>query len=339
MKRFYITTPLYYVNDKPHLGTVYSTVIADILKRYHQLFKYETFLLTGTDEHGQKCLQSAQKQNIPIQDYCNKMAQQFENTWKLLNISHNRFLRTTAGFHKQAVQRSLSDLYRRGLIYSADYEGWYCVSDESFYTAKDLRGGLSPTGKEVSKIQEKNYFFKMSAYQARLREHIIKNPNFIQPSAKRNEVLGFLKNPLEDLCISRPKSRVSWGVELPFDQEFVTYVWVDALLNYLTGIGWTGPNSAGASKSDWEKWWNEAGAVHIIGKDILITHAVYWPCLLMALGCRLPKTIFAHGWLLNSSQEKMSKSKGDVMDPKALLKFLDSDSLRYFLAGGVVAWK
>ena len=336
MNRFYITTPLYYVNDKPHLGTVYSTVIADTLKRYHKLFEYETFLLTGTDEHGQKCFQSAKQHNMPTQIYCDKMAKQFENTWKLLDISYDRFFRTTQPQHKQAVQKCLQTLYDQQLIYPSTYEGWYCVSEESFYTSKDLVNGLSPGGKKVSRIQETNYFFKMSAYQQSLRDHIAKNPDFIQPKHRKNEILSFLKQPLSDLCVTRPKSRVSWGVEVPFDPQFITYVWVDALLNYVTGIGYLGPSQDGKTNSenlpaDTKKWWVQTGAVHLIGKDILMTHCIYWPCLLMALDLPLPKTILAHGWLLNPSQEKMSKSKGDVMDPMDLLKIFSADHLRYCL--------
>lgn len=336
MSRFYITTPLYYVNDKPHLGTVYSTVIADTLKRYHKLFEYETFLLTGTDEHGQKCFQSAKQHNIPTQIYCDKMAKQFENTWKLLDISYDRFFRTTQAQHKQAVQNCLQKLYDQQLVYPSTYEGWYCVSEESFYTSKDLVNGLSPGGKKVNRIKETNYFFKMSAYQEALKNHIVKNPNFIQPEHRRNEILSFLKQPLSDLCVTRPKSRVSWGVEVPFDPQFVAYVWVDALLNYITGIGYLGPNFDRKTNGEnlpleTKKWWVQTGAIHIIGKDILMTHCVYWPCLLMALELPLPKTILAHGWLLNPDQEKMSKSQGDVMDPTDLLKTFSADQIRYCL--------
>ena len=325
MKYFYITTPLYYVNDKPHLGTAYTTILADVLHRYHQLIGYESFLMTGTDEHGQKCAESAKKQNQSVQAHCDHMAQQFQTVWQSLDISYNRFFRTTAPFHKKAVQKYLKQLHDQNYIYESTYEGWYCVSEEIFYTEKDLVNGKSPSGKEVHKIKEKNYFFKMSAFQKPLWEHIQKNPDFIQPSHKKNEILGFLKKDLADLCISRPKTRVEWGIELPFDTKYVTYVWVDALLNYVTGLNVTGQNE------EFEKWWNKAGAHHLIGKDILITHAVYWPCLLMALGIKLPKTIMAHGWLLNQEQEKMSKSAGDVMDPLDLLKLYSSDSLRYFL--------
>ena len=328
MKRFYITTPLYYINDKPHLGTAYSTILADVLNRYHQLIGYDTFLMTGTDEHGQKVSRSAQKSNMSIQAYCDQTAQTFEHTWGLLGVSYDRFFRTTADWHKQAVQKYLQALYDNDQIYTSHYEGWYSESEELFYTSKDLIDGKSPTGKEVTKIKEKNYFFKMSAYQEQLIKHIEQNPDFIQPAFRKNEVLSFLKNKLEDLCISRPKSRLDWGVELPFDSQYVTYVWVDALLNYVTG-----------TKEDFKKWWEGARATHLIGKDILITHCVYWPCLLMALKLKLPKTIMAHGWLLNPEKEKMSKSKGATMDPLELLKLFDADSLRYFLIKDVAVGK
>ena len=328
MKYFYITTPLYYVNDKPHLGTLYTTVLADVLKGYHQMLGFECFMLTGTDEHGQKCSQSANKSNTPVQIHCDRMAEQFKQTWKLMNISYDLFFRTTSPAHKKTVQKCLQILYDNKLIYSADYEGWYSVSEEIFYAEKDLVDGKSPTGKEVTRIKEKNYFFKMSSYQKKLIKHIQENPNFIQPVSRRNEVLGFLKKPLDDLCISRPKTRLSWGVEIPFDTNYVTYVWVDALLNYVNGVGLYQKEK---QEKDFQKWWNNAGALHLIGKDILITHAVYWPCLLMALKLPLPRKILAHGWLLNQSSEKMSKSQGDVMDPMDLLKTYDVDSLRYFL--------
>ena len=327
MKNFYITTPLYYINDKPHLGTAYSTILADVLSRCHRLMGYDTFLMTGVDEHGQKCAQAAKQKKRAIQDYCDDMVGQFEKTWKTLNISYDHFFRTTSPKHKSAVQKCLQELYDRKQIYESTYEGWYCVSEETFYTSKDLVDGKSPSGKEVTKIKEKNYFFKMSAYRQALTDYIHQNPDFIQPAHRKNEVLSFLNKGLEDLCISRPKSRVDWGVEVPFDKNYVTYVWVDALLNYATGVGYQDPQRT----QDFKKWWIATGALHIIGKDILITHSVYWPCLLMALGIKLPKSIVAHGWILDHSQEKMSKSKGEVMDPVALLKTLDSDSLRYFL--------
>ncbi|MCB0364117.1 MAG: methionine--tRNA ligase [Bdellovibrionaceae bacterium] len=327
MKRYYVTTPLYYVNDKPHIGTAYSTVMADVLNRYHQLFGEETFFMTGTDEHGQKCQQAADKRGMDPQAHCDDMVQNFKAAWKDLEIQYDFFFRTTDAFHKQAVQSVLQELYDKGDIYEDTYEGWYCVSEEIFYTEKELVDGRSPTGKEVQRITEKNYFFKMSKYQQPLIDHIEKNPTFIMPESRKNEVLGFLRQPLNDLCISRPKSRLSWGIEIPFDRDYVTYVWFDALLNYATGVGYRQPERQG----EFDKWWVDAGAVHLIGKDIITTHAVYWTTMLMATGVRLPKTIFAHGWILNKDNAKMSKSAGEVINPLDIRDLVGVDAFRYFL--------
>lgn len=331
MNRFYLTTPLYYVNDKPHLGTAYCTIVADVLARYHRLFGDETILLTGTDEHGQKIQEAATKRNVTPQAHCDEMAERFKSAWQELDIKFDVFFRTTDKFHVTAVQKSLQDLFASGEIYSAEYEGWYSVSEEIFYTEKDLIDGKSPTGNEVTKIKEKNYFFKMSKYQQKLIDHIQKNPDFIWPESRRNEVLGFLRQPLSDLCISRPKSRLQWGVELPFDREYVTYVWFDALLNYATAMGFQQEDR----KSDFNKWWQETKAIHLIGKDIITTHAVYWTTMLMALGVSLPRRIFAHGWILNKDMEKMSKSRGDVVNPLDMKNVVGVDGLRYFLVRDV----
>jgi methionyl-tRNA synthetase len=328
MNRFYITTPIYYINDKPHLGTAYATITADILHRYHQLFGEEVHFLTGTDEHGQKCQEAAEKRGLTPQQHCDDMVKNYRNVWQELNIGYDFFFRTTDAFHVKAVQQCLQALWDKGDIYADDYEGWYSVSEEIFYTEKDLVDGKSPTGRPVTHIKEKNYFFKMSKYQQALIDHINRHPEFIQPDYRKNEVLGFLRQPLGDLCISRPKSRLAWGIEIPFDKDYVTYVWFDALLNYATGVGYQQPER----KAEFEKWWLDTRATHLIGKDILTTHAVYWPTMLMALGAGLPKTIFAHGWILNRDNAKMSKSVGDVKDPLELKKALGLDPLRYFLA-------
>jgi methionyl-tRNA synthetase len=235
--KYYITTPIYYVNDTPHIGHAYTTVVADVLTRYRKLFGEETYFLTGTDEHGQKVQKAAEGRKLDPKVHCDEMVMNFKNIWKELDINYNQFIRTTDEFHKKVVQNCLQELYDKGEIYSKEYEGWYCVSEEVFYTEKDLVDGKSPTGKEVQLIKEKNYFFKMSKYQDRLIEYIKNNPEFIQPEAKRNETLGFLSKPLEDLSISRPKARLAWGIEIPFDKEHVTYVWFDALLNYCSAIG------------------------------------------------------------------------------------------------------
>ena len=335
-KKFYISTPLYYVNDKPHLGTAYTTIIADILNRYRNFFGQESFFITGVDEHGQKCFQSAEKQKLSPQEHCDRMSLYFKQTWEALNIQYDLFFRTTHKYsdssklsHSSVVQKTLQKLFDKGEIYSSEYKGWYCVSEEIFYTDKDLIDGKSPTGKPVAFLEEKAWFFKMSQYQKALENHLKENPYFIQPLERKNEILGFLKQPLQDLCISRPKSRVSWGVELPFDRSQVVYVWVDALLNYIVGAGCLN------EPEDFKKNWLEAETIHLIGKDILMTHAVYWSCLLLALDIPLPEKILAHGWLLNKESEKMSKSKGDKLDPLELAEEIGVDSLRWFLAAEI----
>lgn len=327
MKQFYLTTPLYYVNDKPHMGTAYATVNADVLARYHRLFGHEVKFLTGTDEHGQKVQQTAEKLGRTPQAHCDELSQVFKSAWLNLNIQYDIFFRTTDDFHKKTVQIILQELFDKGEIYSDTYEGWYCVSEEIFYTEKELINGKTPSGKEVVKVNEKNYFFKMSKYQKALVDHIESHPQFIQPENRRNETLGFLRQPLSDLCISRPKSRLSWGIEIPFDREYVTYVWFDALLNYATAVGLR----QDGRDAEFKKWWVESGPHHMIGKDILITHTVYWPTMLLALGVPLPNTIFATGWLLNRDNEKMSKSRGSVMDPVEMVKLVGVEPLRYFL--------
>lgn len=328
---FYITTPIYYVNDTPHLGHAYTTIVADVLARYHRLLGEETLFLTGTDEHGQKVEQAAKARGLPPKQHCDQMVVQFKEIWKELNSSHDIFMRTTEEFHYKAVQNSLQYLFDKGDIYERAYDGWYSVSEEIFYTEKDLVDGKSPMGKEVTRVSERNYFFKMSKYQQALLDHIQKYPNFIQPDHKKSEVLGFLRQPLEDLCISRPKERLSWGIELPFDKNFVTYVWFDALLNYATAIGYEAPDK---TSEKYQKFW--PNVVHLLGKDILITHTVYWTTMLLALGQPLPKTIFAHGWWLTGDNKKMSKSEGPVVKPLDLRKEIGVDGLRYFLARDVV---
>ncbi|OFZ17748.1 MAG: methionine--tRNA ligase [Bdellovibrionales bacterium RBG_16_40_8] len=325
--KFYLTTPLYYVNDKPHLGTAYATINADVLSRYHRLFGHEVKFLTGTDEHGQKVQQTAVKNGREPQAHCDELSLVFKNAWTELEVQFDIFFRTTDSFHKKTVQSVLQELYDKGDIYSDTYEGWYAISEEIFYTEKDLVNGKSPNGNDVVNIKEKNYFFKMSKYQKQLIDHIEKNPNFIQPENRRNETLGFLRQPLGDLCISRPKTRLSWGIEIPFDHDYVTYVWFDALLNYAVAVGL----KQQGREEEFKTWWQEAGAYHMIGKDILITHTVYWPTMLMAIGVNLPKMIFATGWLLNKDSEKMSKSRGSVMDPKEMIKLVGIEPLRYFL--------
>ena len=282
---FYITTPIYYVNDEPHLGHAYTTILADVLARYARLSGQRTFFLTGTDEHGQKVQEAARRQGIEPQIYVDIMVTRFKEAWKRLSIHNDDFIRTTEARHVQVVQHVLADLWDRGEIYRGEYQGWYCVHDERFWTEKDLKNGLCPDcGRPVEQVTEANYFFRMSNYQEWLVGYINDHPDFIQPAHRRNEVLGFLRQPLGDLCISRPAARLNWGIPLPFDPAYVTYVWFDALLNYVTAAGYL--EDGGRFASQWPQ------AIHLIGKDILTTHSVYWPTMLKAARLPLPKTIF-----------------------------------------------
>ncbi len=321
---FYITTPIYYVNDVPHIGHAYTTVAADVLARYWRLRGREVFFLTGLDEHGQKVQQAAAKAGVDPQAHCDKLAPQFQTLWTRLNISNDAFIRTTDSRHKSAVQRYLQELYDKQLIYQDSYTGWYCTFDERFWTEKDVADGLCPDCKRpVEKLSEHNYFFKMGQYQDRLIDHIKKHESFIRPESRRNEVLGFLTTQkLGDLSISRPKSRLSWGIELPFDKDYVTYVWFDALVNYISALEYLTPVPSR------DQYW--PASVHLVGKDILTTHAVYWSTMLMALNLPLPDTIFAHGWWTVDG-EKMSKSRGNVVDPNRMVDEFGADAFRYFL--------
>lgn len=320
---FYITTPIYYVNDVPHIGHAYTTVAADILTRFKRLEGYRTFFLTGTDEHGQKVEKAAQERGVEPKAHCDEMVKRFQSLWQRFNISYSDFIRTTEERHVKVVQRILQDLYDRGEIYQDNYEGWYCVPCERFWTEKDLSEGKCPDClREVNELSEKNYFFRMSRYQSWLVEHIEKNERFILPPSRRNEILGFLQSPLEDLCISRPKKRLRWGIEIPFDRDYVTYVWFDALINYVSGIGY------GSEPSVFSDFWPEV--IHLIGKDILTTHTVYWPTMLKAIGLPPPKMVFAHGWWTVEGK-KMSKSLQNVVEPNRLIDTYGVDAVRYFL--------
>ncbi|NGZ09823.1 MAG: methionine--tRNA ligase [Nitrospira sp. LK70] len=322
---FYITTPIYYVNDVPHIGHAYTTVAADVLARYWRLRGRAVFFLTGLDEHGQKVQQAAAKAGVDPQIHCDKLAPRFESLWKKLNISNDAFIRTTDPEHKSIVQRYLQQLYDKKLIYEDSYTGWYCTFDERFWTEKDVGNGLCPDCKRpIEKLSEHNYFFKMGQYQDRLIEHVKAHADFIRPESRRNEVLGFLQTQkLGDLSISRPKSRLSWGIELPFDNNYVTYVWFDALVNYMSALEYL-PREKPAGNLFWP------ANVHLVGKDILTTHAVYWSTMLMALNLPLPETIFAHGWWTVDG-EKMSKSRGNVVDPNKIVDEFGADAFRYFL--------
>ena len=324
-KTFYITTPIYYVNDVPHIGHAYTTIAADVLARYHRLRlgKDNVFFLTGLDEHGQKVQQAAIKAGIEPQAHCDRLAPQFAKLWERLNISNDDFVRTTEPRHTQVVQKALQQLYDKGEIYQANYTGWYCTFDERFWTEKDVVGGLCPDCKRpVEQLSEMNYFFRMSKYQDWLIAYITQHSDFIRPRSRRNEVLGFLQKPLEDLSISRPKTRLAWGIELPFDPDYVAYVWFDALVNYISVPGYL------VDEARFTKWW--PADVHLIGKDILTTHSVYWSTMLKALQLEPPRTIFAHGWWTVNG-EKMSKSRGNAIDPNALVDEFGVDQFRYFL--------
>ncbi len=321
---FYVTTPIYYVNDKPHIGHAYTTVLADVLARYHRAAGDDVWFLTGTDEHGQKVQKAAEKNGMTPIEQCNSTVVRFQELWKRLGITNDDFIRTTEERHWKIVQAIMQDLYDRDLIYKAEYKGYYCVACERFFTEKDLIDGkLCPDcQREVDTIVESNYFFRMSKYQDWLIQYITEHPDFIQPAFRANETLGFLRKPLEDLCISRPKSRLSWGIELPFDKDYVCYVWFDALINYISAIGY------GVDQARFERYWTSC--IHLIGKDILTTHSVYWPTMLKAIGLPMPKTIFAHGWWLTGSR-KMSKSLGNVVNPMDMADKYGVDAFRYFL--------
>jgi len=321
--RFYVTTPIYYVNGTPHIGHAYTTILADVLTRYHRLFGRQAYFLTGTDEHGLKVQQAAEAACMEPKAYCDSMVGNFKDLWDRLGIRYDRFIRTTDDDHIAYVHEILQRLWDAGEIYSSSYHGWYCIPDERFWTEKDLVDGNCPEcGREVIELEEENYFFRMGSYGDWLIEHIEANPDFIFPETRRNEVLGFLRRGLEDLCVSRPKSRLTWGIPLPFDDEYVTYVWFDALLNYVSAVEEiSGPNGE-------DKWW--PADLHLIGKDIITTHCVYWPTMLKAAGLELPKRIAAHGWWL-VEEEKMSKSRGNVVKPLDLAEQYGVDAFRYFL--------
>ncbi len=320
---FYITTPIYYANAELHIGHAFTTLAADTASRYHRLMGRETHFLTGSDEHGQKVEQAAKAKGITPLQHTDGLVEKFKALWKRLDITNDDFIRTTEDRHRKGVQNALSLLKERGEIYEDQYQGWYCTPCERFWTEKEVPEKLCPDCKRpVDQITEKNYFFRMSKYQKALIDYIQDNPGYIRPENRRNEVLGFLAQPLGDLCISRPKKRLAWGIELPFDPDYVTYVWFDALLNYITAIGY--PEHPDTFKKFWP------ASVHLVGKDILTTHAVYWSTMLMALDLPLPQMIFAHGWWI-SAGGKMSKSVGNVLSPLDLVDKYGLDPFRYYL--------
>ena len=321
-KAFYITTPIYYVNAAPHLGHAYTTIVADVLTRFHRLAGCETYFLTGTDEHGDKIVAAAEKAGQAPKEYVDTISGLFRALWPKLNIGHNDFIRTTDAVHQETVKLILSKVKEKGDIYFSDYSGLYCFGCERFYTERELVDGKCPDHQvEPTRISESNYFFRMSKYQDWLIAHIQEHPDFIRPERYRNEVLAFLKEPLEDLCISRPKSRLSWGIPLPFDENFVTYVWFDALINYASALGYPeGPL--------FKKYWPVVQ--HLVAKDILKPHGIYWPCMLKSAGMDPYQHLNVHGYW-NVNQGKMSKSLGNVVKPLDLVDVYGLDAFRYFL--------
>jgi methionyl-tRNA synthetase len=319
---FYITTPIYYVNAPPHLGHAYSTIVADTISRFKRLCGEEVFFQTGTDEHGDKIVAAANRAGVSPKEYVDRISELFQAVWPQLDIRPDSFIRTTDPHHVATVQAILQQVYDRGDIYFDSYSGLYCTGCERFLTAKELVNGNCPDHlTPPNQISEENYFFRMSKYQDWLLDHISNHPDFITPERYRNEVLAFLQDPLEDLCISRPTSRLTWGIPLPFDDRFVTYVWFDALINYLTGIGYPdGEKFAG--------FW--AGAEHIIAKDILKPHAIYWPTMLKAMGLAPYRRLHVHGYW-NVNETKMSKSIGNIVRPADLVDEFGVDPLRYFI--------
>ncbi len=318
----YITTPIYYVNAQPHLGHAYTTIVADTYSRFRRLCGDTVRFQTGTDEHGDKIVKAAENENVEPREYVDRISGIFRATWPLLDVQPDHFIRTTDAAHVAVVQSILQKVYDRGDIYFDEYSGLYCRGCERYLTEKELVDGNCPDHlTPPQEIAEQNYFFRMSRYQQRLIDHIRNNPQFITPERYRNEVLAFLSEPLEDLCISRPKSRLTWGIELPFDDTFVTYVWFDALINYLTGIGYP-------DDGNFENYWS--AAEHLIAKDILKPHAIYWPAMLMAMEVPLYQKLHVHGYW-NVDDTKMSKSIGNVVRPKELVEAYGVDTLRYFV--------
>lgn len=322
MKKQFFTTPIYYVNAKPHLGHAYTSIAADVATRFKQMEGFETFFLTGTDEHGDKIVQAAQAQEMTPKEYADKISILFQNLLPVLNVNNNAFIRTTDPDHIKVVKRVLSKIYDSGDIYFSSYEGLYCFGCERFYQERELIKGKCPDhGTAPTAIKESNYFFKMSQYQEWLIHHIKTNPDFIRPEQYKTELLSFLKEPLEDLCISRPKSRLTWGITLPFDENYVTYVWFDALVNYISAVGYPDGEL-------FKKFWSDTR--HFVAKDIIKPHGIYWPIMLKAAGIPIYNGLNVHGFW-NVKGSKMSKSIGNVTDPVKVTDIYGIDPFRYFL--------
>ena len=322
MKKYYVTTPIYYVNDVPHIGHAYTTVAADAVARYKRLCGFKTFFLTGTDEHGQKVEKAAQSQNMTPKELADSMVSRFQELWKRLNISHDHFVRTTDDYHEQSVQKLFRLIQKKGDIYLGEYEGWYCTPCETFWSeGQQLEGNLCPDcGRPTERVKEPSYFFRLSRYQNALLKFYEEHPDFVSPESRLNEIISFVKMGLRDLSISR--TTFTWGIPLPEDPQHVIYVWFDALFNYVSAIGY------GWDQEKFETFW--PADLHIIGKDILRFHAIFWPAFLMSAELPLPKRVFAHGWWTIEGQ-KMSKSLRNVVDPHRLIDEYGTDALRYFL--------
>lgn len=321
--KYYITTPIFYPNSSPHIGTAYTTIAADALARYQRLKGNDVYFLTGTDENAQKIVRTAESIGINPKEYVDGVVERFQELWRLLDISHDDFIRTTEERHHQVVQGIFTRLYEQGDIYKSEYEGWYCTPCETFWTENKLADGKCPNpdcGREVELLKEESYFFRMSKYQDRLLDHIRKHPEFIQPVSRRNEMIRFVESGLEDLCVSR--TTFQWGIQVPFDPKHVVYVWLDALINYISALGYPEGEKYG-------HYW--PAEVHLMGKDIVRFHAVIWPIILLALDVPLPKVVYGHGWFLSKEGGKISKSRGNVQDSFELIRRYGSDAIRYFL--------
>jgi methionyl-tRNA synthetase len=324
--KFYLTTPLYYVNDIPHIGHAYTTIAADVLARYKRSKGFEVFFLTGTDEHGQKVWKAANVKGLSPQQFVDEMVERFKSAWQILNINYNDFIRTTDIRHAKAVQKIFGKLLAQGDIYKGEYEGWYCVHDEAFWSENELNEDMEgrklcpDCGRPTDILKEETYYFKQSKYQDQLLKHIESNPDFIKPDSRRNEVIQFIKQGLKDLSVTR--TAFPWGILVPEDPKHVVYVWFDALINYISALGYLN------NDAEFKKYW--PADVHLMGKEIVRFHAVTWPCMLLALGIPLPKKIFGHGWWTVEGK-KMSKSRGNVVDPLALAEKYGVDVVRYFI--------